>query len=293
IVGSSLLGGWLPSRLRMSHTAMQCTISFVGGFMLGIGLLHLLPHGIAQAQSVDIVLRSALVGLLFTFFLIRLFHFHQHWVEIPDDEAHTAGTSEGHHRHHHGPEGCSHDVTMGGIHELGWTGVALGLAVHTLMDGIALGAAVMADSQRSPDSRLYGVGVFLAIILHKPLDAFSITSLMKASGWNDTMRHAASIGFATMCPMGALLFCLGTTQFDVDQARILGATLGFSTGVFLCISLGDLLPELQFHRHDRVKLSAAMLLGVGLSYAMGYLEPANAHALHGHPPATTSATENR
>ena len=40
-------------------------------------------------------------------------------------------------------------------------------------------------------------------------------------------------------------------------------TLAFSAGTFLCIALSDLLPELQFHAHDRWKLSAALLAGVG------------------------------
>ena len=47
----------------------------------------------------------------------------------------------------------------------------------------------------------------------------------------------------------------------------------FSAGVFLCISLGDLLPEVHFHRHDRLKLSAALLFGVGLAFLVGFLEP--------------------
>jgi zinc and cadmium transporter len=57
------------------------------------------------------------------------------------------------------------------------------------------------------------------------------------------------------------------------QGDLVGCALAFSAGVFLCISLGDLLPELHFHTHDRVKLSAALLLGITISYALGYLEP--------------------
>ena len=71
---------------------------------------------------------------------------------------------------------------------------------------------------------------------------------------------------------------------------ILGCALGFSAGVFLCISLGDLLPELQFHRHDRGKLSIALLLGVVLAYGIGYLEPKH---LHGKQPTNTDSQTNR
>jgi zinc and cadmium transporter len=276
IVAVSLLGGWLPTRLAMSHTRMQCTISFVGGFMLGIGMLHLLPHGIVQSGSVDLVLIATLVGLLFTFFLIRLFHFHQHGTMTSNPDPSHADCDHPHHYHTDmaGPGS--------GIHELSWTGVAFGLAVHTLLDGVALGAAVMADVAHTPPMLMCGIGVFLAVLLHKPLDAFSITSLMMVTGWSAPARNAASLGFALMCPLGAILFVAGAASFDVDRARLLGMALGFSTGVFLCISLGDLLPEVQFHRHDRFKLSAAMILGVVLSYGVGLLEPADSHQMHGH-----------
>jgi zinc and cadmium transporter len=66
---------------------------------------------------------------------------------------------------------------------------------------------------------------------------------------------------------------------------IVGCALAFSAGVFVCIALSDLLPEIEFHSHDRVKLSLALLLGVGAAYAIGFLEPEDSHeatAAHAH-----------
>jgi zinc and cadmium transporter len=45
---------------------------------------------------------------------------------------------------------------------------------------------------------------------------------------------------------------------------VTAVALAFSAGTFLCIALSDLLPELQFHSHDRLKLSVALLAGVVL-----------------------------
>ena len=42
----------------------------------------------------------------------------------------------------------------------------------------------------------------------------------------------------------------------------------------MCIALSDLLPELQFHQHDRLKLSVALLLGVALAWGVTRLEAA-------------------
>jgi hypothetical protein len=63
---------------------------------------------------------------------------------------------------------------------------------------------------------------------------------------------------------------------------VVGCALAFAAGVFLCISLADLLPEVTFHTHDRMRLTTFLLLGVTLAYGIGYLEPVHSH---GHAPA--------
>jgi len=85
--------------------------------------------------------------------------------------------------------------------------------------------------------------------------------------------------------LGVALFFLGFSRFSEFQMSLVGCALAFSAGVFVCISLSDLLPELEFHTHDRVKLSLALLIGVGAAYAIGYLEPEGAHEAHTHAAA--------
>ena len=59
-------------------------------------------------------------------------------------------------------------------------------------------------------------------------------------------------------------------------------TLAFAAGAFVCISLSDLLPEIQFHSHDRGKLLLAFLLGLGFAYALSFVEGGTAHGLEPH-----------
>ena len=40
-------------------------------------------------------------------------------------------------------------------------------------------------------------------------------------------------------------------------------------------ALADLLPEVQFHSHDRLRLTLLFLLGVGIAFTLGFLEPAH------------------
>jgi zinc and cadmium transporter len=160
------------------------------------------------------------------------------------------------------------------------------MALHTLIDGLALGASVAADALHGATG-LLGLGTFLAVWLHKPLDAVSITSVMAAGGWSRSSRTLVNAGFSLICPAGAALFVLGIGEFS-NQSTIVGCALAVSAGVFLCIALSDLLPEMEFHSHNRVQLTAALLAGVGMAWAIGFLEPAHAHshrpdaALHSH-----------
>jgi zinc and cadmium transporter len=67
---------------------------------------------------------------------------------------------------------------------------------------------------------------------------------------------------------------------------VVGCALAFAAGVFLCISLADLLPEVTFHTHDRFRLTTFLLLGVGLAYGIGFIEPVHSHS---HTGPTQSA----
>lgn len=295
IVLVSLGGGYFPTLVRMTHTRMQLAISFVGGLMLGIGLFHLLPHAVSAQMPLDRAIWWMMVGLLVMFFLLRAFHFHHHGpVEELSAATATAGHNHAHdhdcghdHDHAHGPadhgahDHHGHDHGASGT-SYSWLGVTVGLALHTAIDGIALAASVVAESEHSGSGVLLGVGTFLAVALHKPLDAMSITSLMAAQGWSKRAQMIINSLYALMCPLGALLFYFGVNGVGGNQAVIVGAALAFSAGVFVCISLGDLLPELSFHSHDRIKLSIALMLGVAIAYGIGFLEPHHAHHDHGH-----------
>lgn len=268
VAGASLLGGKLPTLVRLSHTRLQLIMSFVAGLMLGIACYRLLPHAVHtlhRPDAVDLAAWWLMIGLLVMFILLRTFHFHQHEPEDVDhhhDDHHRVDADHAH-AHTHRPEARAHPLS--------WIGVAVGLTLHSLIDGIALGAAIQADVAAGAGGKL-SLGVFLAIVLHKPLDAMPITSLMRAGGYRPGPITAVNIVFALMCPLGALLFFRGVDMMGSHQALIVGSALAFSAGVFFCISLSDLLPEVQFHSHDNVKLTVALVLGVALAYGLSRLD---------------------
>lgn len=260
VVFASLLGGWLPSLIALTHVRLQIMMSLVSGLMLGIALLHLLPHAAEHLVPMTHVAGAMLAGVLVMFFLLRVFHVHSHGDVDPHDCDH----------------GHAHEDGTG--RRLHWLGLFFGLAVHTLLDGVALAASVVADAHDDHTTlALFGFGTFLAVALHKPLDALAITSLMRAGGWSTRSQSLVNCGYALMCPLGALLFWLGAAAVG-QSSDVIGYALAFSAGFFLCIALGDLLPEVQFHSHDRWKLSVALLAGVALAAG---IEMTHSHDAHG------------
>lgn len=262
LFAASLLGSGLPRLFRMTHTRTQIVLSLISGLMLGVALLHLIPHAFANGQSIDTVMIWTLSGLIFMLLLLRWFHFHQHDFASAAADCDLASADEHHHAHAHAhlPEPA-----------LGAMGLFAGLCVHTVVDGIALGAVLIGSAQ---GASLAGVGVFLAILLHKPLDALSIETVMGARGWSSTSRWTAGTVFALLCPLTAAAFYIGASAL-VPYDGLLPASLAFAAGAFICIALGDLLPEVQFHSHDRLRLTLLFLLGVGVAFALGWLEPAH------------------
>ncbi len=262
ILLASLAGGVIPLWIRLTHQRMELAVSLVAGFMLGVGMLHLLPHAIVEVGSVHPVVMWVLAGFLVMFFLERFFCFHHH--DVPDLAPEDC-PGDPHHGHNH-PEHKPHHG-----HELTWGGAAVGLTLHSVIAGAGLAASIKNELD-APHGTLAGLAVFLMIFLHKPFDSLSLATLMSAGGWSTRSRHVVNALFALAVPLGAVLFHLGHEAMTHHGQPTIGYALAFATGMFLCISMSDLLPELQFHQHDRFKLSAMLVMGLALAWAISWFE---------------------
>jgi zinc and cadmium transporter len=285
VLFASLAGGWLPLLVKLTHTRLQIAISLVAGLMLGIALLHFLPDAEENLGSLDRTVAWMLSGFLAMFFLQRFFHFHHHDLPEgdPEDCCHDEQEPERHeHLHDHGHahdhdrdhdhEHAHHAHTLAekSAQQLSWVGTALGLTLHSLLDGIAMAAAFKFAAK---GNGLAGFGTALAVILHKPFDALAVSTLMHAGGSTAFSRQLLNALFSLATPLGVALFYLGANHIATSNDVFLGCALAFCAGTFLCIASSDLLPELQFHSHDRLKLSVALLLGVGIAVLIGVIEP--------------------
>ncbi|MFM8291552.1 MAG: ZIP family metal transporter [Planctomycetia bacterium] len=274
---AAVAGGSSVAFLSLTHRQTQVLLSLTGGVLLGVGLLHLLPHAWLQLdRDLETTMGWVLVGFFAMFLLERAFHGHAH---------HTAdGGPDGHAHAHHdgcGHSGHAHHPAQGPSGRWAWCGAFAGLALHSLADGAALAASVDADARHGA-GLLAGCATFLAILLHKPFDAGIIATLMMSARASGRQRTIVNLLYALMVPCGAAAFLASLRIFGAHQEAVLGAALAMAAGAFLCIAAADLLPEVQFHSHDRLLLTAALALGLAIAWGITVMErSSHAHALHG------------
>ncbi|HVS36802.1 MAG TPA: ZIP family metal transporter [Gemmataceae bacterium] len=297
----SLAGGSVPLLSKVTHSRLQLYLSLSAGVMLGAACFHVLPDAVENDFGRDTVGIWLVLGMLGLFCIERFLAPHTHEPSVPKaprpekaqhehDHSHELGSTaftgvvaaekaqhdhdhphdhdHSHHEHHHdhGPHAPAAPPVAG------WAAV-LGLTLHTFMNGVAMAAAVQTDLGAAKPFPLPGLAIFLAIVLHKPADALAISTVLRRRNVRPGLIALVQFGFASMVPVGgfALLATSGALEATV-QNDITAAALAFSAGTFLYIALSDLLPEVHFHRHDRIPLFVALVAGVVLMYGIGLLE---------------------
>jgi len=131
----------------------------------------------------------------------------------------------------------------------------IGLLVHALVDGLAVGASVSSSNET-------GLIVFIAIMLHKGPAAFGLTSFLKHIKISESKSKWYLFAFALASPIMAILafFVLRDTSFaTVDN---IGLALLFSAGTFIYVATVDVLPEVHSHDHNHDPPVWFVILGI-------------------------------
>ncbi len=294
IIAASLLGGRLAMTRWFTHRRLQLALSVIAGFILGVAVLHLLVHALHTLKPMAASL-WLLAGLLTVFLLERFAPFHHHEVaEHPHqhdhDDPHNPPAP-------HDQNASAHHACGSHVHGPGaavsWPAACVGLVVHSVFAGIALAAAV----HSSPDAWWPGLSVLLVIVAHKPLDALTLIALAGRDARSRSRRQLINLLFALAVPLGIVmfevLFAIRQPSPWADSQTLVAATLAFCAGLFLHIALSDLLPELHAHHHDRLALSAAMMVGLVLAGLLALLEAPHDHRDPAHRDATHETAESQ
>jgi zinc and cadmium transporter len=247
ILLGALAGGALP--LLGGRRRSDGMLSFSAGVMLGAAFFHMLPEATEGAG-----LRAipwVLVGFLLLFLLERYVLVHV----CAEPGVAPEAALDAHHGHAHAVE--EHGATGCEVHTLGLAAF-VGMSLHTIVDGFALGAA-------SGDGRL-GLLVFLAILAHKVPSSFSLSAILRAEGYSRARALAMNAIFALMVPLGAGLYVL--LRELVDAESFTSFALAASAGTFLHLALSDIIPDLHRRASSRLQLSGLLLVGVSAMWAL-------------------------
>ena len=121
-----------------------------------------------------------------------------------------------------------------------------GLSVHALFDGVAIGSGFVV-------SNWLGWLIFLAILLHKAPEGFTMASVMLASGRSRAMAFWSAVALAGATLAGVLVIEL--------VPRWVPYGLPVSAGVALYVAATDLVPEVN--REPGIRMALVFFAGVG------------------------------
>ena len=229
---ANFLGGLLVSSRRLGQATLRYLIALGAGFMLAAVFLKIIPESVEQWSGQG---TEPMMWLLAGYLLIQL-------------AEHTLAP-----HFHFGEE--THEEAMLAQHAA-LAGVGA-LTVHAFFDGVSIAVASLV-------SRELGVLVFIAILLHKVPEGFTVASMMLAAGRN---RRSASlsallIGVATLAGVALVLFF---KDFAVYSHPLSFYVLPLSAGVTLYVAASDLIPEVN-RREGGIKISLMVFAGVALMY---------------------------
>src|SRR5215211_4704509 len=132
-----------------------------------------------------------------------------------------------------------------------------GLWIHTFFDGVSIASAFLVNFK-------VGLLVFIAILLHKMPEGFTVASIMLASGRSTrkALIATAAIGAATLAGV------VGVAFLHARMANAIGYALPFSAGVTLYVAASDLIPEVNHKEERNPTVSIVVFGGVALFYLL-------------------------
>jgi len=211
---ATFIGGRVA--LRLSHT-LPTVIALTGGVVVAVALFDVLPEGIDTVGDANKATALVAVGFLAFFFAERALVLHHR--DDPDEaRAHS---------------------------RVGVLG-ALGLSIHSFVDGLGIGLAFSLNSTT-------GFLVFIAVISHDFADGLNTVSFVLSQS-GDRRQAAKWLRIDAIAPLlGAIV-----GSFAGIPNEALGYILCVYSGFFLYMGATDLLPEAHAHASwSKVGLTAS------------------------------------
>ncbi len=242
--GANLVGGLVLIKAgahRLGERFLKYLVALGAGFMLAAIFIEILPETVSlwtntrSGENAAESVVGAMTLLLAGYLVIQLFehtiapHFHFGAETHPESFMRPSAAY----------------AAVGGL----W--------IHTFFDGVSIAAAFLVNFR-------VGLLVFVAILLHKMPEGFTVASIMLASGRSQkkALLATAAIGAATLA---------GVVGVALLQAKIQSAVayaLPFSAGVTLYVAASDLIPEVNHNEERNPTVSIVVFVGVAMFYLL-------------------------
>lgn len=223
----TLWGGLIALRLQAYRGVV---FAFCAGALVAVALIEVIPDALELLKSSGAVhQQNLLIACALGFLFFYLLEQATHGTQAREDPSH--------HTH---------------PHQAGFLG-ALGIGVHSFLDGFAIGQAFQAGGEM-------GAVIGAGVLLHKLADGVSSVGIML--GTQHTVRATTAMLLVTACaPIAGVL----TQSFISVSTPIFSLMLGWFAGVFLYLGASSLLPTA--HEASRSRwLPFATLAGAALVY---------------------------
>jgi ZIP family zinc transporter/zinc and cadmium transporter len=226
---ADIFGGLLLVRRNWENRYLRYFVALGAGFMMAAAFLEMLPESfrLSMEWAPVLVLAGYCAIHLLEHTITPHFHFGE---ETHPDEFLSRHTGDS---------------------------VLLGLGVHALFDGVAIGSGFAL-------SNWLGWVIFLAIFLHKIPEGFTVASVMLASGRGRSHAFYSAVVLALATLAGVLVIGLlpGWVRFG----------LPVSAGVAIYVAATDLVPEVN--REPGIRMALVFFCGVLVFFLLRMFAPA-------------------
>jgi len=241
---ANLIGGLMlasSGAQRLNERLLKYLVALGAGFMLAAIFIEIVPETVSlwtegqTGKTAAEAVLGAMTLLLAGYLLIQLFE-------------HTIAP-----HFHFGAETHPESVIRPSA---AYTAIG-GLLIHTLFDGVSIATAFLVNSK-------VGLLVFIAILLHKVPEGFTVASIMLASGRSARKAQIASLAIGAATIAGVVGVALLRTRISSAVAY----ALPFSAGVTLYVAASDLIPEVNHKEEKNPLVSVVVFGGVALFYLL-------------------------
>jgi len=223
---STLLGGLFGIRY---HDKLHYIISFTAGVLIAVVFFDIMPEIFQTTASSGLGFVYPMTALVIGFLTI---HILEKYAVL---------------HHSHEEEYAEHKHPAVGL--VG----ALGLAFHSMLDGVGIGLAFHVDYR-------IGILITIAVLAHDFSDGLNTVSLMLVN--KNTKKKAFLL--LLLDAIAPIIGVIITFIFVVPESALV-LYLGFFAGFLLYIGAADLLPEAH-SKHSSYKLIGLTILGMAFIF---------------------------